>query len=66
MLLCDDLDEAPDAELGRVLGHLERMGAGSYRRVRVLATANITAREVIVRQMGDGKSCACAKSALWS
>ena len=55
LLLCDDLDEAPDAELGRVIGHLARMGARPYRRVRVLATAHIAARESITRQIGDSK-----------
>src|SRR5262249_31940506 len=43
LLLCDDLDEAPDGEFGRVLGHLTGMGAQSYPHVRVLATANIAA-----------------------
>src|SRR5262249_2865693 len=56
LLLCDDLDEASDDEFGRVLGHLARMGVSSYRRVRVLATANSAAREVIVRQIGDNKT----------
>jgi HEAT repeat protein len=56
LLLCDDLDEAPDDEFGRVLGHLTRMGAQSYRRVRVLATANSAAREIIVREIGDSKT----------
>ncbi|HEY7021427.1 MAG TPA: HEAT repeat domain-containing protein [Ktedonobacterales bacterium] len=56
LLICDDLDEAPEVELGRVVSHLTQMGARRYRRVRVLATANITTRDLISRQIGDPKS----------
>jgi HEAT repeat protein len=56
LLLCDDLDEAPDAERGRVIGHLALMGARPYRQVRVLATAHSAARESITRHIGDRKT----------
>lgn len=56
LLLCDDLDETPDAELGRIIGHLSRFGARPYRRVRVVATANSAARELLSRQLGDNKA----------
>ena len=56
LLLCDDLDEAPEVELGRISNHLTQMGARRYRRVRVLATANSAARELISRQIDDPKA----------
>jgi HEAT repeat protein len=56
LLLCDDLDETPEVELGRVINHLTRMDARRYRHVRVLAAANITARELISRQIDDPKA----------
>ena len=56
LLLCDDLDEAPEVELGRISSHLTQMGARRYRRVRVLATANSAARELISRQIDDPKA----------
>ena len=56
LLLCDDLDEAPEVELGRISNHLTQMSARRYRRVRVLATANSAARELISRQIDDPKA----------
>jgi HEAT repeat protein len=56
LLLCDDLDETPGVELGRVISHLTRLRAPRYRRARVLATANIAARELISRQIDDSKA----------
>jgi HEAT repeat protein len=56
LLLCDDLDETPEVELGRVISHLTQMGARRYRRVRVLATANSAARDLISRQIDDTKA----------
>jgi HEAT repeat protein len=53
LLLCDDLDEASDAELGRVIGHLARFGVRPYRRVTVLATADIATRHLAPLQLGD-------------
>jgi HEAT repeat protein len=56
LLLCDDVDETAEVELGRVISHLTQMGARRYRRVRVLATANIAARDLISRQIDDTKA----------
>jgi HEAT repeat protein len=56
LLLCDDLDESPDADIGRVIGHLSRFGSRPYRRVRMLATANAASRASLARQLSDKKS----------
>jgi HEAT repeat protein len=56
LLLCDDLDETPEADLERVVGHLSRFGARPYRRVRVVAAANVAARDLLAHQVGDTKT----------
>jgi HEAT repeat protein len=56
LLLCDDLDETPEADLERVIGHLSRFGARPYRRVRVVAAANMAARDLLAHQVGDTKT----------
>jgi HEAT repeat protein len=56
LLLCDDLDEAPEVDMGRVISHLTQMGAQRFRRVRVLATANRAARDGVSRQIDDTKA----------
>jgi HEAT repeat protein len=56
LLLCDDLDETPETDLERVIGHLSGFGARPYRRVRVVATANAAAREDVADHIGGKKS----------
>lgn len=53
LLLCDDLDETPEDEMARVLGHLSRLGARPYRRFRVLVTANSAARDTFMWRLEE-------------